>query len=473
MSWNRKRWIYINNLEASIFVFFLKIFCHWISEMIKKIKELSQNEFARNVFTLMSATTVAQAIAILIYIVLAQIYSTSEHGVFALYMSIISITAIISTGKYESAVMMPATEEKAINLVALSSSLSLGFSVFLMVLIVFFHSGFAILLGDPNIEKWLWVVPLSTLMIGIFQSQSYWANRNKRFGSMAVANVGQSLSNSAIKVSASKVFLNGGGLIAGAVIGQFVGIILFLRDLVIKDKVILKKISFSGMKEMLVEYRFFPRFGMVHNLINNFSSNLPVFVIASKFGTAEAGLYSFGFLMIFRPVNLVTSSFSQVFSQRIISRHNQGVAISKDVNRLTIKLFQFSLLPFLIIGLGGPILFSIFFGDKWLEAGKYMQILLPWIFVVLLSSPLSFLPDMLKRQQTAMWLDALKFAIRIPALAIGVYYNNLYLAVILFSAVSTLSVGYSLYWYLLLAHKADLVKESEPVKNIELPISID
>jgi lipopolysaccharide exporter len=441
--------------------------------MIKKITELSKNEFVRNVFTLMSATTVAQGIAILIYLFLAQIYSTSEHGIFALYMSIIAVTGIMSTGKYESAVMMPGDDRKAFNLVALSSSLCAGFSLFLLILVAFFHESFALLLGDPRIEKWLWYVPLSTLMIGLFQGMSYWANRNKRFGSMATANVGQSLSNSAVKVSTAKVFANGGGLIAGAIIGQFIGIMLFLRGFLKKDKRLFQNISISEMKEMASEYRFFPRFSMMHNLINNFSANLPVFVIASRFGAAEAGLYSFGFLMIFRPVNLVTSSFTQVFSQRIISQYNNGKKIYSDVRRLAIKLAQFGIIPFLIAGIAGPFLFTIFFGEKWTEAGKYMQLLIPWLFIVLVSSPLSFLPDMLKRQQTAMWLDILKIALRIPALAIGVYCNNLYLAIILFSLVSTASVGYGFYWYLYLARKADQKRAEEEVKNIELPINID
>jgi O-antigen/teichoic acid export membrane protein len=444
-----------------------------ILDMIKRIKELSQNEFVRNVFTLMSATTVAQGIAILIYLVLAQIYSTSEHGIFALYMSIIAVTGIMSTGKYESAVMMPHEDQNAFNLVGLSSFLCTSFSIFLLVLVGLFHKSFAILLGDPLIEKWLWFVPLSTFMIGHFQSLSYWSNRKKRFGTMAVANVGQSLSNSAVKVSTAKVFANGGGLIAGAIIGQFIGIVIFIKDLFTKDKHFLSKMNIAGMKNMAREYKFFPRFNMFHNLINNFSANLPIFVISSKFGSGEAGLYSFGFLMLFRPVNLVTSSFTQVFSQRIISQYNQGKNIYSDVKRLTIKLFQVGILPFLVAGIAGPLLFSLFFGEKWFEAGKYMQILLPWIFVVLVSSPLSFLPDMLKRQQTAMWLDVIKIAVRIPALAIGVYYNNIYLAIILFSLVSTLSVGYSLYWYLYIAKTADLTKAVGELKNTELPIRID
>ena len=69
-----------------------------------------------------------------------------------------------------------------------------------------------------------------------------------------------------------------------------------------------------------------------------------------------------------------------------------------------------------------------------------------------------------------MWLDALKFTLRIPALAIGVYNNNIYLALILFSGVSFLSVGTNLYWYLSLARRADKtdMKNRNRVNDLKL-----
>lgn len=441
--------------------------------MLRKLRDLSGSEFIRNVFTLMSATTLAQILAILIYLVLARIYTTSEHGIFGIYMSIIAITGILSTGKYEVAIMMPTDDIRAYNLAILGSALCVFFSIILLILVALFHSVFALWLGDESIEKWLWFVPLSTLMIGWFQILSYWSNRNKRFGRMAAANAGQSLANSLVKVSTGKVFPAGGGLIAGAITGQFVGILLFARDFLRKKSVFQDKVSISLLKELAREYVYFPRFSMIHNLVNNLSASLPVFILASRFGTAEAGLYSFAFMMVFRPVNLVTNSFSLVFSQRVISNYNQRKEIFSDVRRLSIKLFQAGIIPFMVAGVAGPHIFSFLFGNTWAQAGAYMQILLPWIFVVLISSPLSFLPDMLKRQRKAMWLDILKIILRIPALFIGVYYDNIYLALVLFSLVSTLSVGYSLYWFFMLAKKADREMAEREMAKVELPVNPD
>ena len=127
------------------------------------------------------------------------------------------------------------------------------------------------------------------------------------------------------------------------------------------------------------------------------------------------------------------------------------------------KLFQFGLPIFLLAGFFGPVIFNFIFGTQWKPSGKYMQILIPWLFVVFISSPLSFLPDLLKRQKKAMWLDILKFIVRIPAFGIGVYYNNLYLAIILFSLVSLLFAGYNLYWYLSLARLSDIQENKERV----------
>src|SRR6056297_3261448 len=78
--------------------------------------KIRKSEFLKNVFTLVSANTVAQIVAVLIYIIISRVYTPAELGLFALYMSIISITSIVCTGKYELAVMIPEDEAKGAGL---------------------------------------------------------------------------------------------------------------------------------------------------------------------------------------------------------------------------------------------------------------------------------------------------------------------------------------------------------------------
>jgi len=144
-----------------------------------------------------------------------------------------------------------------------------------------------------------------------------------------------------------------------------------------------------------------------------------------------------------------------VFSQRIIEKYNSGLEISTDVKKLVTRLLLLAAGPFVAAAFFGPSLFSFFFGKEWSQAGQFMQILLPWLLVVFVSAPLSFLPDVLSRQRKAMWLDILKFVFRVAALGIGVFEGDVYLALILFSGISFFIVSYNLFWYISLSVRAD------------------
>ena len=77
--------------------------------MLTKLK--SKSEFSKNVLTLMTGTTIAQAIPIAISPILTRIYTPEDFGVFALYLSIVSILVVFTTGQYDLAIMLPKYEK--------------------------------------------------------------------------------------------------------------------------------------------------------------------------------------------------------------------------------------------------------------------------------------------------------------------------------------------------------------------------
>ncbi len=423
--------------------------------MRERLKALARNKFLRNVFTLLSATSIAQAISLAIYPVLTRIYTPEEHGLFALYMSIIAITAIISTGKYEMAVMIPKKEKDGEGLTVLGIVLSLVFSILLLLFIAIFHQSIPIWLGNENIGKWLYFIPASTFLVALFQTLSYWSNRITAYKTIAGANLSQSISNSAVKLSTSSTLDTGGGLIVGAIVGQAVGALYFLVRLLRTDLTQFLQLKWGELKNLAKEYKYFPKYRMVHNLINNLSSSLPVFVFTQYFTHDIVGYYGLGFMLINRPMNLLSNSFSKVFSQRIIEKHNEGKLIHVEVRKFVLRMAAIAAIPFAIILIFGPGLVSFIFGEEWHEAGVYMRIFVPWLFMAFLSGPISFLGDMLSVQKKALVIELIKISFRILALVIGVLLNNVYLALLLFSGLSVFVLTYSLFWYLQLAKKAD------------------
>ncbi len=71
--------------------------------MIHRLKPKS--EFSRNVLTLITGTSIAQAIPIAISPILTRLYTPEDFGVLALYIAIFSIISVIATLRYEFGVV--------------------------------------------------------------------------------------------------------------------------------------------------------------------------------------------------------------------------------------------------------------------------------------------------------------------------------------------------------------------------------
>ncbi|MBE9517503.1 MAG: oligosaccharide flippase family protein, partial [Bacteroidetes bacterium] len=195
--------------------------------MIRDFRNILSSEFFRNVATLISGTSLAQVFSVVIYIILAKIYTVEDFGVFGLYMNILNITVIFSTAKYELAILLPKSERESVNLLGLSGLISVIVSLVLLVIVVSMNGMICSWLGSEEISVWLYFIPLSTLMVGWFTSFRNFSNRQKRYKLIAGANIGQSVSNSLLKLGLGFLIAGAAGLISGVIFGQLVGFLVF------------------------------------------------------------------------------------------------------------------------------------------------------------------------------------------------------------------------------------------------------
>jgi O-antigen/teichoic acid export membrane protein len=301
-------------------------------------------------------------------------------------------------------------------------------------------------------------------MVGWFTSFRNFSNRQKRYKLIAGANIGQSVSNSLLKLGLGVVIAGAAGLIFGVIFGQLVGFLVFFVVHWGFNGSKAGWIKWSEMKRLGKQYILFPKYNMWQGLLNNLSGAFPVFILSAYFSTAIAGFYTFGYMILYRPVNLVANAFYQVMFQRFVEKKHDNSSIAPEVKLFLKRTIQLLLLPFIVSGIFFPEIFGFIFGDKWIEAGRYAQIILPWIFMVSLVMPLSFIPDLYKKQRVAMIIDGVKLIARLGGLMVGVILENVYIGLALYSALSTIIIGYSLFWYL------QLVKSSPPAEDQVLPI---
>jgi O-antigen/teichoic acid export membrane protein len=145
--------------------------------------------------------------------------------------------------------------------------------------------------------------------------------------------------------------------------------------------------------------------------------------------------------MIVLPMTLIGSAIAQVFYQRSAELRSHPENLSKSVELVFRRLVAIGLFPAIVLGIAGPELFGIVFGSNWVEAGRYAQILSPWMFILFISSPISILFATLERQELALIVNFIILISRVAALVIGGLTNNIYITLIIWSGTGVIVYG--------------------------------
>jgi lipopolysaccharide exporter len=417
------------------------------------IREFLRTDFFRNFLKLFTGSMFAQGLSFILSPVISRLYTAEEIGLVALYLGILNVLSVFSTAKYEQAIMLPTDDKAAVNLFSLVQIISLSVAGVVLMLVLFFNNLIVYLAGNPELSPWLYWLPLSILLHGLMQSATYLANRKKFFGDIARATVLQYSVLNIIRVVAGFLKVAFNGLIAAQIVAQFAGTLYMSHRILKKMKDYASMVSWAEMWSNAREYSVYPRYNMILNFTNNLSGALPIFMFSWGFSTEATGWYAFGYTFVFRPLSLVSQATMQVLSQKIIEDHHQGRWIYPALRKLVLRFMVIGFFPFMLLAIMGPWLFGLIFSPEYAPSGRILQLLTPWLFMVFLTSPLSFIPELFFRQKRAMIIDMIYLVLRFSALAIGIAAGRFWLAVSLFSLVSMAVVLYNLFWYLQLARK--------------------
>ncbi len=413
--------------------------------MINNLKPKSK--FSRNVLTLMTGTTIAQAIPIAISPILTRIYTPEDFGVFALFIAITSIFATIANGRYELAIMLPQKDEDAINIFALGFIITVVMSLLLLVIVTLFNNSITEIFNNEAISFWLYFIPLIVFFIGLFNILNYFNNRTKQYKDIAQATIIKSIVLAVVQLSIGLLKDGAAGLISGQIISSLFANMRLLKN-IIQDKILLRKISKIKIIALAKEYKDFPKYQAPHAILNSFSSNIPIYLFSSFFSATVIGFYALSTRIIFTPLIIIAGSSAKVYNQKISQLHNEDSDTYSFTIRLLKSLFKKITIPFLLTIIFAPDIFSFVFGSSWREAGIYTQLLSPWLFMVFFVTTISFIPSLLNLQKKALSLEVIYTTLRLLSISIGIYYQDIYLALASYSTVGFLMLSYNMYWML-------------------------
>ena len=369
--------------------------------MLNKLKPKS--EFSRNVLTLMTGTTIAQAIPIAISPILTRIYTPEDFGVFALFIAITAILGTVANARYELAIMLPKKDEDAINIFALGFIITCFISLILLILVVIFNDYFTKLFGNDEISFWLYFVPITVFFSGLFNILNYFNNRKKNYKDLRNSTILKSIVLAVVQLSIGFIKSGASGLISGSIISNMFANIKLAKN-ILKDKILVSKISKIKMIALAKRYKDFPKHGMASSLFDNLSLQLPSILIPKIFSFSISGYFFFANKIVNLPSALISGSIGQVYLQKITENKNNGIEIFPIFKNTITKLF-FIALPITLIGyITSPYIFPLLFGEKWKISGEIAQYLFLIFIIRFCVSPLSnsFIPA-LELKKAALW----------------------------------------------------------------------
>ena len=391
------------------------------------------SNFITNVLKLVSGSVTAQILGILLIPIITRIYNPDDFGIFQLFISISGILVIVSTFSYQLAIMLPKTEEDAANITSVCVVLVTLISILTGVVVLFIPEDINIF-NTPGISKYLPLLPVIIFLNGMFFVQNYWLSRKTRFGVIAGSRVSNTLTSKISQIGLAKMSVTPFGLIGGYTAGYAFADIVMLKG-VKKDIQIFKKVSVKRMKEVAIQYKKFPLFSFWSSIANTISPQVPAFLLAYFYSTAVVGHFSLANQVVNLPMGIVGGAIGQVFFQKVseVKNGNGEGDMKVIVGEVYNKLISIGLFPMILLVILGEQIFTFAFGEEWGISGTYVRILVPWIFLVFLSSPITTLYNVFDKQKVWLIFSMSLLVSRVVALVIGGRYGSPEFALALYS----------------------------------------
>lgn len=358
-----------------------------------------RSDFTKQVLTLATGTAAAQVLTILAAPLLTRLYRPEDYGVFALFGAVVGLCALLASGKYDLAILIPKEDAAATALVGACLLITSVTAVALTVLLWFTCHPLAAWLGDPLLAPWLQLVPLGVVLTNLGLVLAVWANRQQAYGALSNSRMAGALAGTAANLALGFAGWGAAGLVCGFLVVQGTTLAVLWRHSSGLLRALKSETSLREIRAEAARFASFPKFSLGAELLNALSNQLVVFVLSKFFGMAVLGWYAMAQRMIGIPTALVGGAVGEVFRSQA-SRDYAERGECRDIFRRTFK--RLALLGaglFLVLLMFAPELFATGLGEDWRAAGELAVIMSGFFMFRFVCSPLSFLFFVAGRQR--------------------------------------------------------------------------
>ncbi|AGI26515.1 polysaccharide biosynthesis protein [Pseudomonas sp. ATCC 13867] len=347
------------------------------------------NKYWRSVVSVLTGTAVAQAIPVLGALIITRLFAPAEFGIFSAWLGLVMLLVVFLTFRFEMTLAIE--EDGQPRRLAVAATLITTTLVSAIV-------AASLLIGAilfPNLLTKYPSTLVSTCLPTAFLFAASnlwqaWAAAEGEYRKLSYMRIIQTGLITLFQIGAGVWFSNSAALVISQLLGLFFSLalaiyIIPLSNLPKKSELLAYTINFWK------KYRRFPIFSLPASFINTAAIQLPVLIVAGRFGSDIAGLLAMTIKVLGAPIGLLGKSVLDVFVRHAASSYRERGECREEYIKTFYALTLGSLAFCFIMALSGENLFILAFGQEWSHAGKIAVWLLPMFALRFIASPLSYM----------------------------------------------------------------------------------
>ena len=392
--------------------------------------------FWRSVTTVLMGTAMAQVIPLLGSLLLARLYAPAEFGLFAAWLGMVSLAAVVVTGRYEAALAVEpdgGSRRIGVQAVLLVVTVATGCILVLTALLA------------ALAPAWLRTTPLALLwafaptagLIAASQVWQSWAAAEGRYADLIRMRISQAAGVTSVQLGAGILEPSAASLglahCAGVLLGAVVAATLMPLGAPAES---------GARRDFLRRHRRFPALSLPADSVNTAAGQLPLLLVASRFGNDVAGLLALALRTLGAPIALLGAAVLDVFKRQAAAAFRERGECRHEYLQTLKVLALGSVGVAVVIGFFSEDLFALAFGEQWRAAGTIALWLMPMFAMRFVASPLSYMMYVAHKQQVDLFWQIGLLAMTVTTLWLPSHYAV---------ALQWYSAGYSAMYVIYLA----------------------
>lgn len=344
--------------------------------------------FWRSVASVLTGSAVAQLIPIVGSVVIARLFLPKEFGIFSAWFGVVQILSVVLTGRFETALAVEVDgEPRRLGVLSTFATACLASAAAGVLLIA------AVLILPQWVGRFSWpliAVSIPTAFaLAAAQIWQSWAAAEGRYRELSLMRVVLAITVTVCQIVAGLIRPTATSLAAAFFLGSIVG--LLYAGYSMPPGTFPKRKATSTVRGFWSHYRRYPTYSLPADTINSVAAQLPILLVAARFGTDVAGLLALSMKVLGSPIGLLGKSVLDVFKRHAAASFRARGECRREYLD-TFKVLALASLVFCVVMvIASEPLFALVFGEKWRGAGTIAVWLLPLFAFRFIASPLSYM----------------------------------------------------------------------------------